>query len=716
MKYLQRGGKRAVVCWHRRSGKDLTLMHATAITAHKRTAAYWHVYPTESEGRKAIWEGFTKDGKRIMEQVFPAAIRKSPRAFLPKAEMVVELKCGSIWRLLGSDRIEVVGAGPAGVVFSEFALAKPSGWNFIAPMLDENDGWAVFASTPRGNNHFKQLYDYAATDKTWFRDLKTLFDTWAYDPHYTLAAARARGMPEALIRQEYLCDWSAALVGSVWGDLIEAHEKAGRIAPFETEGEVFTSWDLGISDSTAIWFWRPSAEGIDFIDYYESHGKPLSHYYDALEQKPYAYARHWLPHDAQARTLVTGSTIEDQCVDRWGRGKVAIVPKLSLLDGIQAGRWLLQQKVRFHPRCGEGLEALRTYHYSFDESQKTFSKKPEHDWSSHCFTGDTLVLTRNGTCRLDMLSSSGEVLTPCGWKRYRNPRLSLRNAPLVAVTFEDGTTVRCTPEHLFLTASGWKSAESLDADSLIQSSLTLSRRFSKAASTAFGMARTVTSKIRAIYTEMFGSLLSARYPAAVTSTIGTGTNETTGWKTSSACPPENISHEPGRYTRLALWSTFQSWLGAGPPNGTAPRKAGYGTNATRNGPKVGPSGGASSRPVVIAESRCAPWCERTDGPRSGAPRFARPLRIASVIRLDERADVWDLTVPGVECFSLVNGAIVHNSADAFRYAAVVARLTQQLTRKPEPEAPKPFAVPMHQSFTLEQLHEWNKQDNRSERV
>jgi hypothetical protein len=159
MAFLDNGGKRAVWVVHRRGGKDLTALHQTCKAMHERRGVYWHVYPTAEQGKKAIWEGFTKTGERIMEQVFPAAIRKTPKAFTPNGEMIVELKCGSIWRLLGSDKMEVVGAGPVGVVFSEYALAKPKTWDLVRPMLRENEGWAVFISTPRGPNHFKKLYD-----------------------------------------------------------------------------------------------------------------------------------------------------------------------------------------------------------------------------------------------------------------------------------------------------------------------------------------------------------------------------------------------------------------------------------------------------------------------------------------------------------------------------------------------------------------------------
>lgn len=404
MRYFDGGGKRAFTCWHRRAGKDFVAGHQTCKSAHMVKGAYWHFFPTFEQARRSIWEGFAKDGERLLELVFPGFLEpKRAGSIVARRndqQMFLELKCGSIWRLMGTDRTESVGAGPKGVVFSEFALCRPSSWDFVRPMLRESGGWAWFITTPRGRNHAKKLFDAATPDTGWYRDTKTVLDTGlSYasnrgDRQLTalemMDEERAEGMAEELIRQEYLCDWSAALLGSVYGDLLEKADKAG-VAGIDFEHPldgVHTTWDLGISDSTSIWFWRLRGGGLEFIDFYEAHGKPLSHYFDELKQRGYRYVSHWLPHDARARTLVTGSSILETAVAELGADKVKVSPSLSLLDGIQAGRWLLQQPdTRFHTRCGEGLEALRQYHYAYDEDSKAFSRKPAHDWSSHAADG-----------------------------------------------------------------------------------------------------------------------------------------------------------------------------------------------------------------------------------------------------------------------------------------------------------------------------------------
>lgn len=404
MKYFDQGGKRAMTVWHRRGGKDLTAAQQTNKCAHDEVGMYWHFFPSFEQARRSIWEGYRKDGKRILENVFPGFLDPKRRGSIVarknEAQMFIELKCGSLWRLMGSDRTESVGAGPKGVVFSEFALCRPTTWDFVRPMLRESGGWAWFITTPRGNNHAKKLYDAADPGSGWYRDLQTVLDTglsYASNRNPSLqltaeemmAEERAEGMEEALIRQEYMCDWTAALVGSVWGDLLEELEKRGGLEPFEHDRDrVFTSWDLGHDDATAIWFWRVNGKGgVDLLDWYESNGKPMTHYFDVLDERAktmgFEYEKHWLPFDAANVTLQTGSSIKDQCLERWGSQRVAIAAKLPQPDGIQAARWLLQQGTRVHPRCGEGIEALKQYHYAYDEDRKTFAKKPLHDWSSH---------------------------------------------------------------------------------------------------------------------------------------------------------------------------------------------------------------------------------------------------------------------------------------------------------------------------------------------
>lgn len=389
MRYMDGGNagrrKRAVLVWPRRSGKDLTVLHQTAKLAMQRPGFYVYGLPTYNQARRVCWQGFLSDGRPLLEAVFPRALVKERR----EVDMALRLANGSLLQFVGADTIDrLVGTNPVGVVLSEMALAKPSVFDFLRPMLAQNDGWFVGQSTPRGRNHFFRLFEAAKASDTWFASHKTIEQTHSM-PMAAIDEEIHSGMDPALARQEFWCSFDAANVGSVFGDLLETLETQGRCGDFQHDVDgLFTSWDLGFSDSTAIWVWHlGDSGGVDYVDHYESHGQPLSHYFDVLDawaqEKGYRYVKHWLPHDARAKTMQTGSSILEQCIARWGGEKVAIVPQLSLLDGVQAGRWLLQQPTRFHARCEDGVEALRQYAYTYDEDKKTFSRKPAHSWASH---------------------------------------------------------------------------------------------------------------------------------------------------------------------------------------------------------------------------------------------------------------------------------------------------------------------------------------------
>ena len=173
--------------------------------------------------------------------------------------------------------------------------------------------------------------------------------------------------------------------GSVYGDLLAALEARGGVLEFShpTDG-VYITHDLGISDATAQWYWRLNGDGaVDLIDYYEATGKPISHFMDEADARGYKIVRYLLPHDARARTLVTGGSVLDQFLSRYGMAKVGIVPELSLADGIQASRWTLGLPMRIHSRCEPGLKMLKAYRYGWDEERKIYSRVPVHDFSSH---------------------------------------------------------------------------------------------------------------------------------------------------------------------------------------------------------------------------------------------------------------------------------------------------------------------------------------------
>ena len=175
--YLENGGKRAVAIWHRRAGKDEVCLQHAATSAFKRIGNYWHCLPEFKQGHKAIWAAVNPHtGKRRIDEAFPMQLRANTL----DNEMFIRFKNGSTWQVIGSDRYDAtVGAGVVGITYSEWALSNPSAWAYHRPMLEENDGWAAFITTPRGRNHAFAMLNYARAHPEWFAELLTAVDTGA---------------------------------------------------------------------------------------------------------------------------------------------------------------------------------------------------------------------------------------------------------------------------------------------------------------------------------------------------------------------------------------------------------------------------------------------------------------------------------------------------------------------------------------------------------
>jgi len=197
LKAWDSGVKRLFIVWHRRSGKDKTIIANLIKRMMERKGTYYYTLPTYSQARKIVWLGADKEGFKFLDH-FPKSLVKN----INQQEMIIELINGSIFQLIGADNIDrIVGTNPVGVVFSEYSLMKPEVWNFISPILRENGGWAVFVMTPRGTNHAYDLMNKIKNDPNWFFEVLTVDDTQALTKEQ-LDEARNE-LPYDVFMQEY---------------------------------------------------------------------------------------------------------------------------------------------------------------------------------------------------------------------------------------------------------------------------------------------------------------------------------------------------------------------------------------------------------------------------------------------------------------------------------------------------------------------------------
>jgi len=378
---------RAIEIAHRRWGKDEIVLAATCELAHKRIGSYWHCLPEYAQGRKALWTAVNANtGKRRIDEAFPPEIRENTN----EQEMFIRLKCGSTWQIIGSDRYDAtVGAGVAGIAYSEWALANPSAWAYHRPMVEENNGWAAFITTPRGRNHAYSMYQMAKDNPRWFAEISSVHDTGALSPERleeSLSEYKAlygEELGQAQFDQEYLCSFNAAIIGAFYAREMLAVRNEGRINPIvPIPGvHVHTAWDIGVRDDTSIWWFQVYSGRLYILDCYSTSGVGVDHYAEICHSKPYARGIDFVPHDAKVKEWGTGKT-RVETMRQLGLNP-QLVPMATKMDGINAVRKALAIST-FHPRCeDEGIAALEQYRREWDDEKKAFRASEVHDWTSH---------------------------------------------------------------------------------------------------------------------------------------------------------------------------------------------------------------------------------------------------------------------------------------------------------------------------------------------
>lgn len=378
--------------WHRRSGKDkVNIADVVPSRLIKDPCLVKYVYPTLVMGRENLWDGIGGDGFRYKEHI-PDFIRSGkPNETLMK----IPIKGGSLFQIGGSDHPDSLrGGNPKMLVFSEWAEQDPYAWDVVEPILKENDGIAIFNTTPKGDNHARAMLEYAKNNPLWHVELLSARDTGIWTERELEAIlkdiikrfeAMGRSESEAIAyyEQEYMCSFKAPVIGAYYGDNIQRAEREGRVTrvPVAEELPVHTAWDLGIDDSMSIWFFQIVGQEFHFVDYYESSGEGLAHYAMKLQEKKYLYSRHYAPHDINVRELGTGKSRLE--VAKSLGIKFEPNAPLDIDDGINAARSIFSRCWFDADKCSRGINCLKNYRKEWDDKNKVFRSHPKHDWASH---------------------------------------------------------------------------------------------------------------------------------------------------------------------------------------------------------------------------------------------------------------------------------------------------------------------------------------------
>jgi phage terminase large subunit len=363
-----------VIVAHRRAGKTVACINhliRAALTCDEPNPRVAYIAPLYKQAKDVAWS--------YLKQ-FTAPI---PGTEANESELRVDLPNGGRVRLYGADNPD----GMRGIylddcVLDEFADMRPRMLpEIIRPALSDRKGSLTIIGTPRGHNDFYKFWQQAQNDNDWYGVMLRASETGLVDTE-ELEAARKLMTPEQY-EQEFECSFEAAITGAYWGREMGVAERDGRIGdvPHDPESPVYTAWDLGVRDATAIWFFQPLMGGINVIDYYEASGVGVDHYAEVLHGKGYKLGHCLVPHDAKVKEWGSGRTrieiMQSLNLQPW------IVPDHRLMDGIQAGRTTIPMARFDRAKCGDGIEALKQYRAEYDEERKVLKPTPLHDWSSH---------------------------------------------------------------------------------------------------------------------------------------------------------------------------------------------------------------------------------------------------------------------------------------------------------------------------------------------
>lgn len=371
--------KNIFIYWHRRAGKDLVLWNIAIKRALQIKGIHYYLLPTYSQARKIIWDGINNDGFKFLDYMPDAIIKRKN-----ESEMKIELINGSIIQLIGTDRYDAIrGTNPVTCIFSEYAYQNPMAYEVVKPILQANNGLAVFNTTPNGKNHAADLREIAEKSEDWFYEKLTVDDTKALDKK-ALDKVRAEGMSEEMIQQEFFCSEEAGALGALYADRLQEIRENNQICNgvYDENLPVHTAWDVGYSDDTAITFFQLFGKEIRIIDFYQNYNMTMPEYVNILKEKNYKYSNHFLPWDAYIKSVsVRKSTVD--VLQEHGLDNIKRVPNMPVQEGIQLVRMYMPRMWFEKNKTEELIKALINYQRKYDEKHARFSKEPLHNWASH---------------------------------------------------------------------------------------------------------------------------------------------------------------------------------------------------------------------------------------------------------------------------------------------------------------------------------------------
>jgi len=483
---------------------------------------------------------------------------------------------------------------------------------------------------------------------------------------------------------------NAVVTGAIYGKLISKLRRERRIIDFKHDPTVpiYAFWDIGYSDFCAIWLLQFVGRDICALRYYSNKGEAAPYYvarcteFERLYDSP--IRAHYLPHDAfKVEGMGSGKTTAQFLADAGLTGLKKVPRTPDVWVGINHLRGLLPRFFLHATDCGQewmmddqrmpsGIACLEAYHTEEEVSSGNIKEMPVHDETSHgCFPAGTLVKTAAGPRPIESIRAGDFVVTPAGHARVTKAGISKWVQRMVVVTLDDGQSVRCTPEHPFLTPEGLTKAVALRT---MAEAWTPETSPDRSYLTAFGIGYRAATTSRlpvvatsiAIFIGRCGRFIMAGSKRVITSTISTAMRSIIALKTWPVFLPSGTSAStPERANGTALEKMLQCFFSA---------SANTAKRCSRPSAIISDSVGGSAkfvkdmgilRPTLgksVLSARRILWITLSDTWQNTARPSVNGRRVVSIEErvLPQHVPVYDLTIHRHGCF-FANGILVSNS-------------------------------------------------------
>jgi len=257
-------------------------------------------------------------------------------------------------------------------------------WNILIPTIRKEDSeiWITFNPELETDETYQRFIVNAPENSVVAKV------NWSDNPWFPETLRLEKDALRARDPEAYNTVWEGlcrqTVDGAIFAKEIQFAELDGRITrvPYDATKSVHAIFDLGWSDATAIWFMQFVGMENRLIRYFETNQETMSSILNKMQGFGYIYDTLWLPHDAENKTLAGNGRSIEEIVRNLGY-KTRIVPKVPIVDSINAARTIFSNCYFDRENCHQGLEALRHYRYEVDPDTGMFSKTPLHDNYSH---------------------------------------------------------------------------------------------------------------------------------------------------------------------------------------------------------------------------------------------------------------------------------------------------------------------------------------------